>query len=166
MMLIFRQQIVQLRGSCKPIKALLEKTDLENIELLALEQHKQDILDKYTPTESHEMMLMTLHEGGERLQIDHPVVKLAASDAEQIAHIMKDADPETWGMVTSQQIVDEIRSEIWLGIKVNEELVSIGKARLSEWGGHIGAIATHEAHRNRGYATSMVSELVKQILEK
>jgi predicted GNAT family acetyltransferase len=27
-------------------------------------------------------------------------------------------------------------------------------------------VATHENHRNRGYATSIVSELVKRILEK
>jgi predicted GNAT family acetyltransferase len=37
---------------------------------------------------------------------------------------------------------------------------------LTEWGGLIGVVATHEDHRNKGYATSIVSELVRQILEK
>lgn len=166
MMLIFRQNIVQLRGSCKAIKALLEKLDLEKVELLALQQHKQDILKKYKPTVSYEIILMTLHEGEEKFQETHPVVPLYASDAEQIAPIMNYADLETWGTVTSQQIVEEMQNVIWVGIKVEKELVSIGKARLTEWGGHIGVIATHEAHRNRGYATSVVSNLVKQIMEK
>lgn len=166
MMLIYRQSIVQLRGSSKAVKALLEKLDLEKVELLALEQHKQDILKKYKPTVSYEIELMTLHEGEEKLQIKHPVVPLYASDAEQIAHIMNNADLETWGTVTSQQIVEEMQNLIWVGIKVGKELVSIGKARLTEWGGHIGVIATHEAHRNRGYATTVVSKLVKQLMEK
>ncbi len=79
---------------------------------------------------------------------------------------MNNADLETWGTVTNQQIVEEMQNVIWVGIKVERELVSIGKARLTEWGGHIGVIATYEAHRNRGYATSVVSNLVKQIMEK
>jgi len=139
---------------------------LEKVELLALEQHKQEILKKYKPTVSYEIILMTLHEGEEKIQKNHPVVPLYASDVEQIAPIMNNADLETWGTVTSQQIVEEMQNVIWVEIKVERELVSIGKARLTEWGGHIGVIATHEAHRNRGYATSVVSKLVKQIMEK
>jgi len=164
MMLVYRKSIVQLRGSCEAVKALLERLDLEKVELQALEQHKQHILKKYKPTVSHEMILMVLHAGEERLQIKHPTVKLDASDAEQIAIIMKHADPEFWGTQTSQQIAERMSSLNWLGIKINGELVSIGNARLTEWGGHIGVIATHEDHRNKGYATSVVSELVKQIL--
>lgn len=166
MMLIYRQSIVQLRGSYNAVKALLEKLDLKKVELLALEQYKQDILKKYKPTVSYEIILMTLHEGEEKFQETHPVVPLNATDAEQIAPIMNNADLETWGTVTNQQIVEEMQNVIWVGIKVERELVSIGKARLTEWGGHIGVIATHKAHRNRGYATSVVSNLVKQIMEK
>ncbi len=65
MMLIYRQSIVQLRGSYNAVKALLEKLDLKKVELLALEQYKQDILKKYKPTVSYEIILMTLHEGEE-----------------------------------------------------------------------------------------------------
>jgi len=164
MMLVFRKSIVQLRGSCEAAKALLERLDLQKVELQALEQHKQHILKKYKSTVSHEMILMVLHEGEERLQIKHPTVKLDASDAGRIATIMKQADPEFWETQTSQQIAERMNSLNWLGIKINGELVSIGNAHLTEWGGHIGVIATHEDHRNKGYATSIVSELVKQIL--
>jgi predicted GNAT family acetyltransferase len=51
-------------------------------------------------------------------------------------------------------------------VKVNGELVSLGSARLTEWVGLVGVVATQKAHRNQGYATSIVSELVKRILEK
>ncbi|NIV44893.1 GNAT family N-acetyltransferase [Candidatus Bathyarchaeota archaeon] len=53
----------------------------------------------------------------------------------------------------------------WLGVKVRGELVSLGSARLTEWAGVVGVVATQKTHRNRGYATSIVSELVKRILE-
>jgi len=167
MMLIYRQNIVQIRGSQEAAKALLEKLDLEKVELQALEQHKPYILERYKPTAAHEMMLMVLRKGGERLHLKHPIVRLDASEAEQIGTIMKCADPEFWGTTTSQSIVEGMnRGANWFGIKVDRELVSIGSARLTEWGGHIGVVATHEAHRNKGYATSIVSELVKRILER
>ncbi|MEM2974847.1 MAG: GNAT family N-acetyltransferase [Candidatus Bathyarchaeia archaeon] len=167
MMLIYRQYIVQLRGSREAVKALLEKLDLEKVELQAPRQHKPSILAKYKPSITHELMLMTLYRGEEKPQVRHPIFKLDTSNAEQIATIMKDADPEFWGTVTSQRIIEGIGTgENWVGIKVNNELVSIGSVRLTEFGGLVGVIATQKAHRNKGYATSIVSELVKQIFEK
>jgi len=167
MMLVYRQSIVQLRGSCEAAKALLGRLDLEKVELQALEQHKQYILEKYKPTVSHGMMLMLLYRGEERLQVKHPIVELDESNAERIATIMKDAFPEVWGTMTSQKIVEGMNAGVnWLGIKVNGEVVSVSSIRLTEWMGLIGTVATHEVHRNKGYATSLVSEFVKKILEK
>jgi len=169
MMLIYRQSIVQLRGSLEAAKGLLQRLDLEKVELQALEEHKQEVLRKYKPTlkQSHKMMLMTLSKGDEKLQPKHPVVKLHTSDAERIVAIMKKADPEFWGTITGQNILEGIDKGVnWLGVRINEELVSIGSTRLTEWAGLIGVVATQEAHRNRGYATSIVSELVRQILKE
>jgi predicted GNAT family acetyltransferase len=167
MMLIYRREVVQLRGSCDAAKALLERLDLEKVELQALDQHKQYILRKYKPTTTHEMMLMLLYKEEEKLHVEHSSINLHTSDAEHIAAIMSNADPEFWGTLTSQNIIDAMNRGVnWMGIKVNEELVSIGSARLTEWGGLIGAAATRKEHRNRGYATSVVSGLVNQILEK
>ncbi len=166
MMLVYRQSIVQLRGSCEAAKALLQRLDLKEVELQALKQHRRYILKKYEPTVSHEMILMTLHKARETPQTKYPVVRLNTSEAEEIATIMKDADPDFWGTVTGQQIIEGMTSVNWLGIKVDGRLVSIGSARVTEWGGLIGVVATHKNHRNRGYATSIVSELVKQIIEK
>ena len=167
MMLVYNQSIAQLRGSREAVRTLCEKLDLEKIELQALDQHKQYILVKYKPTWSHQMMLMVLGKGEERLHIKHPIAKLDASDAEQAATIMRNADPEYWGDRTSQQIIEWMnQGVIWLGIKVDGELVSVGSTCLTEWAGLIAVVATQADHRNKGYATSIVSELVKQILEK
>lgn len=166
MMLIYDKRIVQIRGSLESAKALLEKLDLEKVELQALKQHKQHVLEKYKPVVSHELMLMVLHKGEERLQTKHPIVKLNSSDAEQIASIMQQVDPELWGEVTSEQVAERMSDLNCLGIKVNGELASFCRTRLTEHVGHIVTVATREAHRNKGYATSLVSCSVNQILEK
>ena len=169
MMLVYNERIVQIRGSSKAADAFLEMLDLEKVEIQSLEKHKQLILKKYKPTlkQSHEMMLMLLHKGEEEFHTEHPIVELDASHAKKIATIMREADPEYWRDITGQRIVEGINQGVnWLGIKVNEELASIASARLTEWTGLIGVVATHKEHRNKGYATSVVSELVKRILKK
>jgi predicted GNAT family acetyltransferase len=167
MMLVYKQSIAQFRGSREAVKALLKKLDLEKVELQALEEHKPYILKKYTPTVTHKMLLMIVRRGEEKSQIKCPVVNLGESDAEQIASIMRESDPEFWGTTTGQGIVDGMNRGVkWLGVKINGKVVSVGSMRLTEWGGLIGTVATHKDHRNKGYATSIVSELVKQMLAK
>jgi predicted GNAT family acetyltransferase len=113
------------------------------------------------------MMLMVLHEGEEEIHKRHATVELDASYSQKIATIMRDVDPEYWGDVTSQRIVEGMNQGMnWLGTKIGQELVSIGSTRLTEWAGLIGVVATNEKHRNKGYATSVVSELVKRILKE
>ncbi|MEM3770339.1 MAG: GNAT family N-acetyltransferase [Candidatus Bathyarchaeia archaeon] len=165
MMLIYRGEIVNLRGSTEAAKALLEKLDLEKIEIQTLEEHKPHILEKYEPMATHGMMVMLLRRGEEKLHIKHPVVGLDVSDAEQIATIMKAADPEFWGEVTSQDIVEGMnRGAKWFGVKSDGKLVSIGNAWTTEWISLIGIVATSEKYRNMGYATSVISTLVKEFL--
>ena len=168
MMLVYDDRIAQLRGSSRAAEALLQRLDLEKVEFQSLKEHEQLVLEKYKPTlkQSHEMMLMLARRGEERLVTGCPVLALDASDSEKIATIMRDADPEFWGDVTDQGIVEGMgKGAEWFGVKVNDELVSIGNLRLTEWTGLIGIVATLEAHRNHGYATSIVSKIVKQILE-
>ncbi len=109
---------------------------------------------------------MTLRKGEERLHISHQIVALYPSDAKQIAAVMKSSSPELWGEVTREQIVEGMSSVNCFGVKVNGELVSLGRTRLTEKVGHIPTVATLQAHRNKGFATSIVSYLVKLILEK
>lgn len=166
MMLVYDGRIVQFRGKPEATKILLENLDLETVELQSPLSHKLQVLKNYRPTVSHEMILMLLHRGGENLCSDHKAVKLDQSDAELIASIMKMADPEIWGAVTEQRIVERMDNWAWRGIKFEGTLVSVGSSLLTEWGGHIGVVATRKEYRNKGYATSIVSELAKFILQK
>lgn len=167
MLMIYRQGIVQLRGSVEAAKALLTKLDIKKVEIQGLELHRALILDKLTKTKrSFELILMTLRRGSEMLQTEHPVVKLSTDDAEGIATLMRHGDPEWWGEVTAKKIAKRMSERLWLGIKVDEQLVSIGGATLDDWGSNIGTVVTHEKHRNKGYATSIVSSLVEKILQR
>ena len=55
---------------------------------------------------------------------------------------------------------------VWLGVRRGGRLVSMGVATLSDAGSHVMFVATDAAFRNRGFATSVVSELTRRILEK
>ena len=167
MMMTYRQRIVQLRGSVEAAKALLSKLDIEKVEIQGLEAHRPLILDRFKKVRTtFELILMTLRKGEEALRIRHPVVKLSVADAEEIAALMRAGDPEWWGETKARQIAERMKERLWLGIKVDGQLVSIGGATIDDWGSNIGTVVTHEDHRNRGYATSVVSSLVKQILQK
>jgi predicted GNAT family acetyltransferase len=165
MMLIFKERIVQLRGSRKSAETLLERLELSKAEFQVSQHHKESVMRKYQPTWSHELVLMMLQSGEERLRIAHPIVPLDSSDAEPIAAMMTTLDPEIWGEVTREKVVEGMNTDTWVGIREREELVSIGRARLTENVGIIHTIATHPGHRNKGYATSITSFLVRHILD-
>ncbi|UCF58899.1 MAG: GNAT family N-acetyltransferase [Candidatus Bathyarchaeota archaeon] len=166
MMLTYRQGIVQLRGSAEAANALLDHLDLEKVEVQALMEHENMVLRRYKPLTRHELILMTLRRGEERLHIKHPVVELNPTDAKEIACLMRQADPEWWGETASQRVVEGMGERLWLGIKVDGKLVSLGVTRFTEWGSNIGVVVTEASHRCKGYATSMVSTLVKEILAR
>jgi predicted GNAT family acetyltransferase len=52
-----------------------------------------------------------------------------------------------------------------MGIKQDQRIVSAGMTRLIDFGSNVGVAATQEEYRNRGYATSIVSALVGEILK-
>jgi len=167
MMMIFEERIVQLRGSVEAAKVLLAELYIEEVEIQGLEGHKSLILEKFKKTKrTLELILMTLRRGEETLHIRHPVVRLSAADSKDIAALMRHGDPEWWGEATKKKIADRVHERLWLGIRVDDQLVSIGGARIDDWGSNIGTVVTHETHRNKGYATSIVSALVDQILQK
>jgi ribosomal protein S18 acetylase RimI-like enzyme len=107
-----------------------------------------------------------LNKGEEKLQIIHEPVRLGPEDAEEVAEVMRKADPEWWGDITAENRRESLEKTYWLGIKRNGKIVSVGNTRFDDLGSNIGVIATDERYRNMGYATSIVSALVKEILNK
>ena len=167
LMLIYRQRVVQLRGGLEAARLLINRLDLERADIQAFKEHEPIILTKYKPLATHEMILMALRKGEEKPYIKHPIVKLTPSDAEEIAGLMRLASPEFWAEITADQVIAGIRENtLWLGIKERGKIVSIGSTRLTDFACNIGTVATHEAYKGRGYATSIVSALVKEIFQK
>lgn len=162
-MLLYADQVVQLRGSKKAVKSLIDSVDLENVELQAPVDCEEIVLKKYRPEFKHILVLMSLEKGEENLQIKHTPVKLIMGNAEEIVEVLRKADPEVWGdlNVTTRHWEDAYM----LGIRHDGKLVSVGLTRFVDFGSNIGAIATDESYRNMGYATSIVSALVQEILK-
>ncbi|MEM4139953.1 MAG: GNAT family N-acetyltransferase [Nitrososphaeria archaeon] len=166
-MLVYRDYIVQLRGVNEAVKELLKYLDIKEVELQAQLEHETEILKEYKPNVMHKIILMHMRRGEEKFQARYPVRELGLEEAEDIANLMRDSNPEFWGDVSAQQIADGIRRGLnWIGIKVDGKLVSIGSVNLTGWAGLIGTVATHVSYRNRGYATTIISELMRRIIEK
>lgn len=167
LMLIYCGNIVQVRGSCEAIKALLDSFDGRSIELSGPLECKGIILSKYSsPRVLEEMILMHLPKGQESINVIVEPQILTIEDAEDIASLMREAYPTYWSDFTAERLQMMYNETIWIGIKNNHTLASIGVAALTPIGGHIMFIATREQYRHRGYATSIISVLVRMILNK
>ena len=167
MMMVYEDRMVQLRGSVEAARALLAELSVSQAEIQGLKEHRALILERFKKIKrTMELVLMTLRRGEEALHTKHPVERLSVADADGIAALMRHGDPDWWREVTAKKIVDRMRGCLWLGIKANNQLVSIGGAKIDDWGSNISTVVTHELHRNRGYTTSIVSALVDQILRK
>jgi len=166
MMLVYDRRIVQLRGTETAAEALLSEVDLENAEINVEPQHRQAILGKFPLAKEYELVLMALRRGEEHLYPSEDVVRLTPDDAGGMADLMSTVDPEIWGrIIEPERIAASMDRTLWLGIFRDGKLVSLGNATMTDIASSIGAVATHGSYRNRGYATSIVSALLTEILK-
>jgi len=165
LLLVHRDYVVQLRGSREAVEVLLDKVSLKEVELQAPLDCEDIVLKSYVPRVRQEMVLMLLKKGEESIQTTTTPARLGVEDAEDIAELMSGADPEWWGDITAERIRSRMEGALYMGIKQEGKVVSVGMVRLTDFGSNISVIATHERYRNRGYATSIVSALVKEILK-
>jgi predicted GNAT family acetyltransferase len=167
MMLIYKKRIVQLRGHHEAAEALLAQLDVKEVEIQGLKMHESLIRRKFKKVElAFEITLMILKKGEETPKVTHDVEQLSTEDAEDIAALMHHGDPAWWGDITGERIAAKMHERLWLGIKVDDVLVSVGGASIDEWGSNIGTVVTRESYRAKGYATSIVSSLVENILQE
>ena len=166
LMLVYADYIVELRGNRKAVEKLLDRVDLEKVELQAPLDCEDLVLKKYRPQAKHEMVLMRLGKGEENIQVNHELVRLGVNDAGRVAEIMREADPEWWGEITAERQKERLERGFWLGIKRDGKIVSVGSTQFVDFASNIGVIATDERYRNMGFATSITSALVREILKK
>jgi len=161
-----RDNVVQLRGSREAAELLLDSIDFERVELQAPLDCEDILLKKLRPWFRHVLVLMRLKKGEENLQIKHKPEKLGVETVAEAVDIMRRADPEIWGELDAQWQKLAWEDTYMLGIRRDNRLVSFGNTRFVDIGSNIGAVATDQAYRNMGFATSIVSALVEEILRK
>ena len=165
-LLVFADYIVQFRGSREAVQKLLEYANLEKVELQAPPDCEDIVCKKYKPRVKQDMVLMRLNRGEEQVCLTETPIVLNVEDAEEVAALMRRCDPEWWGKTTSEQLKQRWENMFWLGIRKEGKLVSVGNTHFVDFASNIGVVATDKHYRNRGYATSTVSALVKEILKR
>jgi ribosomal protein S18 acetylase RimI-like enzyme len=165
-LLVFADYIVQFRGSREAVRKLLTYANFEKVELQAPLDCEDIVCGKFKPRIRQEMVLMRLDRGGESVRITERPVRLGVEDAEAIADLMRRCDPEWWGEAKAENIRRSLESGLFLGIKKDGRLVSAGSTRFVDFASNINMVATDERYRSRGYATSIVSALVEEILKR
>jgi len=165
-LLVFADYIVQFRGSREAVQKLLEYANLEKVELQAPPDCEDIVCQKYKPRIKQDMVLMRLNRGEERSQITEKPVRLWIEDAEEVADLMRRCDPEWWGEANAEKVRKSLETAFALGVKKDGRLVSAGSTRFVDFASNVNMVATDERYRGRGYATSIVSALVEEILKR
>jgi len=169
LLLVYHDYVVQLRGTREAVRLLLNQVTLEKVDLQAPLGFDDLVLDKYRPQVKEEIVLMHLSRGDEKIQIGTTPEKLSVEDAEEISQILRNEDPVWWGDFTAERLklgfIEANAGTYWLGIRRDQKIVSAGMTRIVDFGSNISIVVTRKEYRNRGYATSIVSALVQEILK-
>jgi ribosomal protein S18 acetylase RimI-like enzyme len=166
MMVVYKESIIQMRGDRGAVEVLLDTIDLPEIDMMAPMECEDLVLDRFEPRIKNEMMVMHVEKGDEIIVKPHEPMRLSPDDAEQISKIMRESLPDWWGKTTAENIRERMKKKLFLGFKVNGKVVSLGNAFFEEVGSVIGVVATDEKHRNKGYATSIMSGLLEKIFQE
>ncbi len=167
LMVVYDGYIAQLRGEREAVRLLLDHLTLETVDV-QVPAYCQDLLLQKFPTSSlkENITLMSLRLGEEQLSVKVQPQRLNAQDAGEIAALMHQSYPNLWGDITAENVVALMgaKEAVWFGIKLGGELVSFGYAMATPKISHVTWIATSPQHGNKGYATSIVSALLKECL--
>jgi predicted GNAT family acetyltransferase len=169
LLLIYAGKIVQLRGTPEAAEFLLDKVQLEQVELQAPLCCEPQVLQRFPQfTQKMTVDLMCIQIGEENLHAGETPQRLNAGDARDIAALMRDSYPQMWSEITAEYVGQLFGSDmaLWLGIRQAGKLASFGYAMLTPKVSHVMWIATDKNQRQRGYATAIVSALVQFCLKK
>ncbi len=165
-MLIYKTHVAQFRGNREAVEALFPHLELRKTDIIVPLGMEDIPLRTYELTEQHELVLMHLCKGKEKLTKTRETEEPTVEDAEAMARLMRETLPEFWGEETGEKIRESMEKTFWLVAKDGDKVVSVGNTFFADFGSNIGVVTTHEAHRNKGYATSIVSSLVEEIFKR
>jgi predicted GNAT family acetyltransferase len=110
------------------------------------------------------VMLLFLKKGEENVEVTTEPEALSVDAADEVAGLMREAYPEFWSVITAEGIEESFAEAFWVGVRREGKLVAFGKAVSSPPVSHVAWIATHAGYRNRGFATSILSVLLRMVL--
>jgi GNAT superfamily N-acetyltransferase len=116
---------------------------------------------RFTITARYPVDFMLLRRGGEHLYIKHEIRQLTPADAISLTSLRRET-PTDKDVEEAKSLIEE---QPFYGIFKNGTLISVAciQAKIPEiW--IIGGIYTKPEYRNKGYATSLTSFLVKEVL--
>lgn len=168
-MVVYNGCIVQVRGSREAVRLLLDSLEADGIEEVMAQvpvDCEDVVVDRFPVSElKGEVMLLSLEKGDENTTVTTEPEKLSMGDTGEIAELMHVAYPEFWSVITAEGIEETFGKALWVGIRRDGKLVAFGKAVSETPVGHVAWIATHEDYRNKGFATSILSVLLREVLE-
>ncbi len=165
-MLVFKQAVFQARGSREAVDALLNHLDVENAEGSIPLDCKDLLMSKFRALREYEIILMHLDRGNEKLIKRHETARLHEGQAEEIAGLIREANPDWWGDTKTEDIRKSLGLSVWLGVMAGDRVASLASTRLLDFGCNVSIVATRKDFRNRGFATTVVSALVEEIFRK
>ena len=166
LMVVYKGCIVQVRGTTREaVRLLLDGLDVEGVAVQAPLDCEDVVVAKFPVVEQKAtIVLLSLKKGEENLKETTDTEKLSAEDAGEIAELMREAYPEFWSTFTAEGVEEGFEEALWAGIRREGRLVAFGKAVPTPPVSHVAWIATFEDYRNKGFATSILSALLKELL--
>jgi len=166
LMVVYNGCIVQVRGTREAVRLLLDQLDVEEVAVQAPLDCEDIVVDRFPVFEQKKTpILLFLKRREENLKVTIEPEKLCVDDADEIAELMHQAYPEFWSVITTEGIAETFAEASWVGIRRKGKLVAFGKAVSTPPVSHVAWIATHADYRKKGYATSILSALLKTLLE-
>jgi len=165
LMVVYNGCIVQVRGSREAVRLLLDGLNVEEVAVQEPLDCEDIVVARFPVFERKaKVILLSLEKGEENITVTTEPEKLSVDASGEIAELMHEAYPEFWSVITAEGIEASFAEAIWVGIKREGKLAAFGKAVSSTPVSHVAWIATHEDYRNRGYAMSILSVLLREVL--
>jgi RimJ/RimL family protein N-acetyltransferase len=166
MVLIWENRRIQLRGTAVSLEFLLNGKNYNPISITGFNNHKK-LISKFFPDYRKEIALyrMVLKKGDQKDFEKYKFQKLNESYREEIASLMRIADPFYWGSNKPEDIlIDEINT--WYGIMKEKDLICIIGIWKYTSVGYIFVVGTHPDYWNQGYASSLISSTLKELFRE
>ncbi len=154
---------IWLWGEVDAVKKLLNIPLPDKMIFFIFPEYENIVRQKFPITAKYQVIFMLLQRGQENLQIRHEVRRLDLKDAYSLVSLRKEKPSEE----EIKGAERKLKEQACYGIFIDSTLVSTAciQVRLPEiW--IIGDFYTKPEYRNKGYATSLASFLVKEALKE